>query len=80
MDASENLRIRLLTSLKSFNIYIFDDQNIFLQNEYIFQKDFYLYLYHIDFFLQIIYLAKKTILFPQKNFPQFGVTADQAVK
>ena len=42
MAASETLRTRLLSSQRSFNKYIFYDQKIlFLQNEYMFKKDWY---------------------------------------
>ena len=42
MAASEIFRTRLLSSKRSFNKYIFYDQNfLFLRNEYIFQEDLY---------------------------------------
>ena len=84
MGASETLRIRLLSSQRSFNKYIFYDQkNFFLQNEYIFKKDlcficntniFCIKMYfsnEINLFFYIfiyIFLCKKNVFFSKKFF------------
>ena len=42
LGTSETLRTRLLSSERSFNKYLFHNQDFFfLQNEYIFKKDLY---------------------------------------
>ena len=81
MGASETLRTRLLSSQRTFNKYIFYDQNNFLQNEYIFKKDLYficntnIFCIKIYFSIEIyiltfsfIFFSVKKVFFSKKNF------------
>ena len=62
MGASENLRTRLFSSQRSFNKYIFYDQNFFLQNEYIFKKDLY-FICNTNIFCIKIYFPNEIFIF-----------------